>query len=215
MEQTIFSIYKNLIKEDDYHKVVDYLGDIGELLLHSIITLKRDNKELILKPYWVEAYYRDYRHFVDVYAHDNDVLQKGDKNKPIHLYLHHRNPNCKIIGIDLAIGDDEHILLSYLLKVCVVNNNDTYLLQSDVAKQIFDFFEIDNYKDFKDKDYEINIKKDNREVYPHRYLRVLSNKAIKKDKEGLYYSAPLAIFNMTNSLFKEGLSPKTIYYRYK
>lgn len=214
IENKILSLYHEITPNKSKEDITKLIQKIGEYLLNSIICF--DNNEE-LKPLFVEAYFKDLKDqipYKDSFIHKDKDEQRGDNSSPFHFYLHHNKcPTRK--GVDIVIGDNPNIKLSYLIKVSRYNNE--ILLQSNTGNIFFKMFEKDEDPNKLTRNLKVTLKEDpiSRINYSCRIL------PSKKEKEDGYYNE-VAIFSSGSLSLKESpyevvnsLKPLTIYHRFK
>lgn len=214
IENKILSLYHEITPNKSKEEITKLIQKIGEYLLNSIICFDNDEE---LKPLFVEAYFKDLNNqipYKDSFIHKDKDEQRGDKSSPFHFYLHHNKcPTRK--GVDIVIGDNPNIKLSYLIKVSRYNKET--LLQSDTGNIFFMKFENDEDPNKLTRNLKVTLKEDpiSRINYSSRIL------PSKKEKEEGYYNE-VAIFSSGLLSLKEppyevvnSIKPLTIYHRFK
>ena len=214
IENKILSLYHEISPNKSTEEITKLIQKIGEYLLNSIICFDNDEE---LKPLFVEAYFKDLNDqisYKDSFIHKDKDEQRGDKSSPIHFYLHYnRCPTRK--GVDIVIGDNPNIKLSYLIKVSRYKGKQ--FLQSDTGNIFFMMFEKEEDPNKLTRNLKVTLKEDpiSRINYSSRILP--SN----KEKEEGYYNE-VAIFSSGSLSLKESLyevvnsiKPLTIYHRFK
>ncbi len=219
IENKILSLYHEISPNKSTEEITSLIQKIGEYLLNSIICFDNDEE---LKPLFVEAYFEDLHekdqnnkiHYIDSFIHEGKDEQRGDKSSPFHFYLHHNKcPTRK--GVDIVIGDNPNIKLSYLIKVSRYNNET--LLQSNTGNIFYELFKGKEDPNKLTRNLKVTLKEDpiSKINYSRRILPT------KKEKQKGYYNE-VAIFNSDSLSLKESpyevvnrIKPLTIYHKFK